>query len=268
MRIIILTSNVQDIASRVLPTLCLSKKISVAKVVLAHGGTNDRGKKVKHITGKIRKIGLLGALNGLRLREWYADKDAEDIIKICSSLNIEISETPALNSDITREIFSAANADLGLSLGNGYIPKSIFSIPKYGMLNIHMELLPDFRGAQGIIWPIYEGKKETGYTIHQIDKKIDTGDILFQERYPIKFCPVLRETVETNLKIARSKIPEAFVYVCENYELLKAKKVSQSNGNSYTTPSILQFFKIIMNHRKMYRNSVSNFSEKAATLIF
>lgn len=258
MRIIILTSAMQGIASRVLPALCKNRSIDVVKVVLAHGVSPNRKKNIKRIINKILKIGFLGTLNGIRMRDWYADKDSDDIYSVCESFNVKLSETPFISCDITRELFREANAELGLSLGNGYIPKSVFSIPKYGMVNIHTEVLPEFQGAQSIIWPIYEEKKETGFTIHQIDDKIDTGDILYQEKYPIQFCSTLQETVEKNLKAVSMKIPEAFSYACQNYVSLKAGAVSQTNGKSYTTPSIWQFLRMVRNHRGMYKESLTN----------
>jgi len=256
-RIIILTSSPRGTASRVLPELCKNKSIDIAGVVLAHGVSPN---KKRHLRRKIQKtltIGILGALNGIRMRAWYADNDVDDIHHLCQSLGVKLTETPYVNCDITKEIFKESDADLGLSLGNGYIAKSVFSIPKYGMINIHTEILPDFQGAQSIVWPIYEKRKETGFTIHQIDSKIDTGKILFQEKYPIEFSPVLSETVQQNLNTARSKIPSAFSYVCENYESLKEKATSQTDGRSYTTPSIWQFLRMLRNHRALYKESLT-----------
>jgi methionyl-tRNA formyltransferase len=245
-------------ASRVLPALCKNKSVDVVKVVLAHGESPNRKRSLRHKISKTFKIGFLGSLNGIRMRDWYSDNNTDSIVSLCDSFDIELSETPFINSKRTRELFKEANADLGLSLGNGYIPKSVFSIPKHGMVNIHTEILPEFQGAQSIIWPIYEGSKETGFTIHQIDNKIDTGDILLQERYPIQPYSRLRETVEKNLMTARVKIPDAFSYVCQNYVSLKAEAISQANGKSYTTPSIWQFIRMVRNHRAMYKESLTN----------
>ena len=261
MKIIILTSIRRGTASEVLPELCKHKDIHISKVVLAHGGNPNRMRRIKRILLKILKIGFLGALNGIRIRDWYSSKNVEDIHSVCNSLNVELVETPFINCDRTREIFAEASTDLGLSLGNGYIPKSVFSIPKYGMVNIHAEILPDFQGAQSIIWPIYEGLKITGFTIHQIDRNIDTGDILLQEKYPIEFHPTLRKTVVKNLISARMKIPESMSFVCQNYTSLKAEAVPQSAGKSYTTPSIWQFFRMLRNNRKMYNQSFSKNSD-------
>ena len=43
-------------------------------------------------------------------------------------------------------------------------------------------LLPDYRGAAPINWVIINGESQTGITTFFIDKKIDTGAILFQEK--------------------------------------------------------------------------------------
>src|SRR3712207_8581825 len=47
-----------------------------------------------------------------------------------------------------RSLVKSADAALGLSLGNSYISSRIFTLPTYGMLNIHGEVLPDFQNAQ------------------------------------------------------------------------------------------------------------------------
>lgn len=52
-------------------------------------------------------------------------------------------------------------------------------------VNLHMAPLPEYRGANQFSFAIIEGKKEFGATIHLIDTRIDHGDILFEERFPI-----------------------------------------------------------------------------------
>jgi methionyl-tRNA formyltransferase len=254
-KIIILTSTRYGMASRVLPVLCNNKGLDVIKVILAHGVSPNRKRNFKRKILKINRIGILGALNGIRMRKWFQDKETEDIFSLCDSLNVPLTEVPFINCETTKTLFKNANADLGLSLGNGYISESIFSIPKYGMINIHTELLPKFQGAESIIWPIYEKSGETGFTIHQIDKKIDTGDILYQKIYPIQFHSTLRKTVEKNLQDVRNEIPDAFSYVCENYLTLLDNAKPQSQGKSYTTPSYWQFLHMIKNHRAMYQKT-------------
>ncbi|MCH5280634.1 MAG: methionyl-tRNA formyltransferase [Lachnospiraceae bacterium] len=77
-------------------------------------------------------------------------------------------------------------ADIGVVAAFGQIlSEEILSMPKFGCINIHASLLPKYRGAAPIQWSIIEGEAETGVTIMQMDKGLDTGDILFQEKVPI-----------------------------------------------------------------------------------
>ena len=58
------------------------------------------------------------------------------------------------------------------------LSEEILCMPKYGCINIHASLLPAYRGAAPIQWSILNGEKETGVTIQQMAKGVDTGDIL------------------------------------------------------------------------------------------
>lgn len=256
-RIVILTSCRFGIASSVLRELNANQNLRVVKVFLANGGSPNKTSMLMRKIKKIARIGLLGALNGIRLRRWYVDHDAEDIRILCQQMNVPLFEINYINCQSTQDHFAETNSDLGLSLGNGYIGKRIFSIPKFGMINIHNEILPRFQGAQSIIWPIYEMINETGFTIHQINSGIDTGDILFIKKYPIEFYPTLRETVKNNFRMANMQIPSAFSYVCENYNSLKSNAIAQVKGIPYMTPTYCQFLRMIKHHRILYRQNIS-----------
>ncbi|MEO6833791.1 MAG: formyltransferase family protein [Chitinophagaceae bacterium] len=52
-------------------------------------------------------------------------------------------------------------------------------------LNLHMAPLPEYRGCNQFSFAIIDNKKEFGTTIHQMDARIDHGDILFEKRFPI-----------------------------------------------------------------------------------
>jgi methionyl-tRNA formyltransferase len=65
------------------------------------------------------------------------------------------------------------------------LPQAILDLPKFGCLNVHTSLLPEYRGASPIQSAILNGETETGVTIMKIDAGLDTGDILAQTRTPI-----------------------------------------------------------------------------------
>lgn len=66
-----------------------------------------------------------------------------------------------------------------------FLPSAILDYPKYGCINTHGSLLPKYRGGAPIQWSIINGEKETGITLMYMDKKMDEGDILFQEKLTI-----------------------------------------------------------------------------------
>ncbi|MBK8506331.1 MAG: methionyl-tRNA formyltransferase [Saprospiraceae bacterium] len=83
------------------------------------------------------------------------------------------------------ETFQSLLPDLAVVVAFRMLPEVIWSIPKFGTINLHASLLPCYRGAAPINWAIINGEKETGLTTFLIAKEIDTGGILFQERIPI-----------------------------------------------------------------------------------
>jgi len=60
--------------------------------------------------------------------------------------------------------------------------EEVLSIPKVACINVHASLLPKYRGSACLQAPILNGDKETGVTIMLMDKGLDTGDILRQEK--------------------------------------------------------------------------------------
>ena len=105
-------------------------------------------------------------------------------VKSCAIKNkIEILQ-PKNSQEL--ESYALENYDLLLVVAYGLLltPK-ILAKPKYGCINIHASLLPRWRGAAPIQRAIEAGDIETGITIMQMDKGLDTGDILKQISCPI-----------------------------------------------------------------------------------
>jgi methionyl-tRNA formyltransferase len=254
MKLIVLTSDRFGTASNCLPTVHASRECSISRVVISRGLSPNRALLWQRKLKKVRKIGILGALNGIRMRSWYQG-DTPDLVLLCERLGIPIFETDCTNSEETVRLFKESSPDLGLSLGNGYISHTVFSVPKYGMINVHGELLPEYQNAQSVIWPIYHLEMTTGLTIHQIERSIDTGKILYRDEYPIVFCNKLEHTVRKTIEVTRQRIPTAVRYVCENYETMLKDARTQENGRKFTTPTIRQFYRMVRNNTVLYQQS-------------
>jgi len=79
----------------------------------------------------------------------------------------------------------ALNADLQVVVAFKMLPEMVWNMPKYGTLNLHASLLPHYRGAAPINWAIMNGDKESGVSTFLLQKEIDTGNVIFQEKVSI-----------------------------------------------------------------------------------
>src|SRR5437588_1128399 len=66
-----------------------------------------------------------------------------------------------------------------------FVPEDFLNIPTHGSIQYHPSLLPAYRGASAINWPIIKGAKEPGLSIFWPDNGLDTGDVLLQKKTPI-----------------------------------------------------------------------------------
>ncbi|MBQ4072042.1 MAG: methionyl-tRNA formyltransferase [Clostridia bacterium] len=65
------------------------------------------------------------------------------------------------------------------------LPKSVLDYPKHGCLNLHVSLLPAYRGAAPIQRSVMDGNTETGVTVMYMDEGLDTGDIISRAVFEI-----------------------------------------------------------------------------------
>ena len=68
--------------------------------------------------------------------------------------------------------------DLVVTIGYGVIlPEKILALPKFGFINLHFSLLPQYRGAAPVQRALLNGERITGVTVFGLDKGMDTGPI-------------------------------------------------------------------------------------------
>ncbi len=80
------------------------------------------------------------------------------------------------------EEFKALKPDLQvMAFVTLFVPEEFLNIPTHGSIQYHPSLLPAYRGASAINWPIIKGEKETGLSIFWPDNGLDTGDVLIAE---------------------------------------------------------------------------------------
>lgn len=100
--------------------------------------------------------------------------------------NIPILQPSELRDPFFIRAFAGFNPDICVVVAFRILPPEIFSLPPLGCINLHPSLLPELRGAAPIAWALIRGMTETGVTIFQIERKVDTGGILLQKKVDIR----------------------------------------------------------------------------------
>lgn len=104
---------------------------------------------------------------------------ASPVKQLAEQNGIAVYQPKSLRHAEAQAELKALNADVMVVVAYGLIlPEAVLSSPKYGCLNVHGSLLPRWRGAAPIQRAIWAGDAETGVTIMQMDKGLDTGDML------------------------------------------------------------------------------------------
>lgn len=99
--------------------------------------------------------------------------------------NIPIMQFEKLSRDGVESIKSL-EPDIMVTASYGQIiSQEIIDIPKYGIINVHASLLPEYRGASPIQTAIIQGCSETGVTIMKTEAGLDTGDIILMGKLSI-----------------------------------------------------------------------------------
>ena len=102
-------------------------------------------------------------------------------------VGLDVYQPETLKDEAFFELLSSLSPDLIAVVAYGKIlPKSVIDFPKYGCINVHGSLLPEYRGAAPMQRAIIDGKDTTGITIMYMAEGLDTGDMLISRELPIK----------------------------------------------------------------------------------
>ena len=108
-----------------------------------------------------------------------------EVAAFCAEKEVPFHEYKSLRTEEALDLFKDANPYLFIVSSYGkIIPESLLEIPQY-RLNVHPSLIPLYRGAGPIQWPIINGDQETGVSIIDIAAELDVGDIYHQITVPI-----------------------------------------------------------------------------------
>jgi methionyl-tRNA formyltransferase len=100
--------------------------------------------------------------------------------------NVPVFQFEKMSNDNIIEQLTALQPDIIAVFAFGeFLSDRFIGIPRISTVNLHLSLLPKYRGAAPVQWAIINGEKTTGVTTFHIVKQMDAGDIIYQEEAPI-----------------------------------------------------------------------------------
>ena len=96
-------------------------------------------------------------------------------------LGLPVMQPCSLEATDLLDRLRRVNADLFVVVAFVILPRAVLKIPAFGSVNLHPSLLPKYRGAAPINWAIIRGETETGISVFRLAKRVDAGDLLFQQ---------------------------------------------------------------------------------------
>ncbi len=145
--------------------------------------------------------------------------------------NLRILQPEKLKNPEFLDELKSLNADLQIVVAFRMLPELVWNMPPMGSVNLHGSLLPQYRGAAPINWAVINGEKETGCTTFKLKHEIDTGDILFQERFPIGENETAGEVHDKMKEIGAQLLLKTIKGLADN-SLKEVPQASMVNGES------------------------------------
>ena len=150
------------------------------------------------------------------LLKWTVDQGI-DVVAVCTDSQFDNSPTaakarelniPVLSMEEAEEYSSTHEVDLVVSyLYWRVIKKPLIENPKYGCINFHPAILPDWKGCGGYNIAILKKLPEWGVTAHYVNETVDTGPIIRVDRFAFDYKTSTAQSLE---KITQDKLVELY----------------------------------------------------------
>lgn len=106
--------------------------------------------------------------------------------RAAQDMGFPVLQPDTLRAAEVQEALRALKPDLMVVVAYGLLlPQAVLDIPVDGCWNVHASLLPRWRGAAPIQRAIEAGDTETGVCLMRMEKGLDTGPVLLEQRTPI-----------------------------------------------------------------------------------
>lgn len=171
--------------------------------------------------------------------------------KIVYKYKTKILRVMDINSNTTITKIKAIHPDIIISvLFPQIIKNDILNLFKNRIINFHPAYLPNYRGISPIFWSLLNKEKYAGYTIHYIDKDIDSGAILFQKKIKI----IKSDTEDSLYMRCVNEGSKDLMRMIGNFsKKTKPKGIIKKGGSYYSFPDKKSVKKFLSTGCKFFR---------------
>lgn len=159
----------------------LAEKFKISCVVFEYKSTKEEIRTFIKTQGRVRFAFFVIKKIFSKFQVNKSKSSTFNRTEYCKKNNIPYNVVLNHNSPESIKALSEINPDIIVICSSGIISQKIIDIPKIGIISGHPGWLPDYRGWDALRWAILKNGIK-GVTIHFIDKGIDTGDIILQEK--------------------------------------------------------------------------------------
>ncbi|MGM0444189.1 MAG: formyltransferase family protein [Fibrobacterota bacterium] len=134
-------------------------------------------------------LGFYGPFHFVRVGMQYVWRKmtGKTIAALAESCGVALHQTDDVNTEEYRAWLRENAIDLVISVAAPVLfRKELLETPALGCINSHSALLPENRGMMPVFWGMYKKSPEIGVTIHTMEAQLDRGEILTQERVPVR----------------------------------------------------------------------------------
>lgn len=140
------------------------------------------------------------------------------VAQFCDDNDIKVTQPDSVNSQESIAILESVGCNLAILASYSEIlsPDVVACFTK-GIVNVHPSLLPLYRGAEPIRWPIRRGDKETGSTMMLISSGLDRGNIIDQKKISIDETDVYGSLTDKLIVLSNTMVLDAIKRVNDGY---------------------------------------------------
>ena len=147
--------------------------------------------------------------------------------QIAKKNNLETFYPSSIDGKAIEQI-NSLDPDIIIVVAYGIIlPSQLLDIPKFGCINIHVSLLPRWRGAAPIEHAMLAGDVKTGISVIKISPKLDAGDILHQESLNISADMYSDELTVALTNLGKQTMLRVLPKIFENKTLSKKQDLNK-----------------------------------------